>query len=151
MCSVCLVGSSEDELRLPSVPGRARPSPAVPTPCSVSSSVGTWPQMERSSSSSTTSGEGHLRHQVISTGVAEFNTRPASFAAPGYGEGPERYSNYAPTTASSQCRPCQCRSLTRWRRRRGGQSQLPKAEFVLVASPAQNGVGFSKENTQHKQ
>ena len=37
-------------------------------------------------------------------GVANNTNRFVSFAAPGYGEGPERYSNYAPTTASSQWR-----------------------------------------------
>jgi hypothetical protein len=123
--------------------------PAEPTPFALSSSVGIWPRMGRSSSSSTTSGEGRPGHQVVGTGVAYISTRPASFAAPGYGEGPERYSNYAPTTASSQCRPV--RSLARWRRRRGGWSQLLKAEVVLVDSLAQNGAGFSKESTQHKQ
>ncbi len=41
------------------------------------------------------------------------------------------------------------RSLARWRRQRGGWSQLPKAEVVLVDSLAQNGAGFSKESTQH--
>jgi hypothetical protein len=35
------------------------------------------------------------------------------------------------------------RGLARWRCRRGEPSQLPQAEVVLVASPAQNGVGFS--------
>jgi hypothetical protein len=43
-------------------------------------------------------------HQVVAMGVANIITRPVSFAAPGYGEGPERHSNYAPTTASSQWR-----------------------------------------------
>ncbi len=118
-----ILGSSEDELRLrlrlPSVPGHARPLPAVPTPCAVSYSVRTWPQMERSSSSST---KGRPRRQVIGTGVADISTRPASFAAPGYGGGPERYSNYAPTTASSQCRPCQGRRLARRRQRRGDRT-----------------------------
>ncbi len=43
-------------------------------------------------------------HQVVAMGVANIITRPVSFAVPGYGEGPERHSNYAPTTASSQWR-----------------------------------------------
>ena len=37
-------------------------------------------------------------------GVANNTNRFVSFAAPGYGEGPVRYSNYAPMTASSQWR-----------------------------------------------
>ncbi len=79
--------------------------PAEPSPFALKSSVRIRPWKGRSSTSSTTSGEGdRLRCQVVAMGVANIITRPVSRAAPGYGEGPERYSHYAPTTASSQWR-----------------------------------------------
>jgi hypothetical protein len=76
---------------------------AEPSPFVLSSSVGTLPSdgalviivqnIRRG---------GRLRHQVVAMGVANTSTRPVSLAAPGYGEGPEHYSNYVPTMASSQ-------------------------------------------------
>jgi hypothetical protein len=80
------------------------PCLAEPTPFALSSLVETPATDERSSTSSTTSGEGRLSHQVVVIGGANISTSLASFAAPGYGEGPERYSHYAPTSASSQWR-----------------------------------------------
>jgi hypothetical protein len=124
--------------------------PAEPTPFALSSSVAIWPRMGRSSSSSTTSGEGRLRHQVVGTGVAYISTRPASVAAPGYGVGPERYCNFASTTASSQCR------LRQWE-----PGTVATAARRMVATSEGGGRPsrqsrpewrwFLKENTQHKQ
>ncbi len=99
MCSVCLVGSSEDELWLrlwlSSVPGHARPSSGGAFTLRLDvigqdSGLGWGARQHRP------------QHQVIAMGVANISTRPISLAAPGYGEGQERYSNYAPTLALSQ-------------------------------------------------
>jgi hypothetical protein len=108
VCFVCLVGSLEDELRLrlrlSSVPGHARPSSGGAFALRlvvIGQDFGLgWGARHILS---TTSGEGdRLRHQAVAMGVANTSNSPVSFAAHGYGEGLERYSNYAPTTALSQ-------------------------------------------------
>ncbi len=121
MYSVCLVGSSGDglrlRLRLSLVLGRTRPSWAEPSPLALASSVGTSALGEAFINIVHKQGRRPC-HQVVAMGVANIITRLVSLAAPGYGEGPVRYSDYAPTTAASQWRLRQ-RSLARWRRRRG--------------------------------
>ncbi len=73
MCSVCLVGSSEDglrlRLRLSLVPGRTPPSPgeAFALRPALLSAIGLVGALV---TSSTTSGEGRLCHQVVAMGVA---------------------------------------------------------------------------------
>ena len=97
-----MVGSSEDglrlRLRLSLVPGRTRLSSAEPSPLALAASAGTSALEGASSTSSTTSRRGRRpRHQVVAAmGVANNTNRFVSFAAPGYGESPVRYSNYAP-------------------------------------------------------
>jgi hypothetical protein len=81
------------------------PHPAEPSPFALASSVRTSPSDRVLVTSSITSGKGdRLHRQVVAMGVANISTRLVSRAAPGYGEGLERYSHYAPTTASSQWR-----------------------------------------------
>ncbi len=75
MRPVCLVGSSEDGLRLrlrpSSVPSRAPPSPGGAFALRLIFACRHRLPMGRSSSSSTTAGEGRLRHQVVAVGVAK--------------------------------------------------------------------------------
>ncbi len=86
MCSVCLVGSSEDELRLrlrlSLVPGHARPlsggafalrlEVTVGTSASDGALVNIVHNIRRG---------GRLHHQVVAMGVANISTRPVSLAA----------------------------------------------------------------------
>ena len=57
---------------------------------------------------------------------------------------------FSPTTVSSRWRLRRCWTGI-WRWRRGGWSQLPKAEVVLAVGPVLYGGGRIIANTQHKQ
>ena len=150
MCYVCVVGSSDDGLRLrqrpSSVPGRTRPSSdGAFAPCLIA--VGR-----------TAAADGGARHFVQQEGVVLAISgrhghiiRLASYATPGYGESPEQYSVFfTPTTVSSRWRLRRCWTGI-WRWRRGEWSQLPKTEVVLAVGPVLYGGGRIIANTQHKQ
>ncbi len=150
MCYVCLVGSSEDELRLrlwlSLVPGCTRPSSGgafAPHLVIIGRDVGL--RWGRSSTLSTTSGGGRLRHQVVAMGVAQQQNQICLICCAWVWGGLQRYSIFTPTTASSRWRLRRCwtrhggdsgdangRNFRRWR------SSLPSvSSFTAVASSQQ--------------
>ncbi len=147
---ICLVGSSEDGLRLrqrlSSVPGRTRPSSGEAfAPCLIAVGRDCGFGWRRSSSSSNR--RGSSSPSVVATGTL---LDLLHMLCLGMGRAHSDIAFFTPTTDSSRWRLRRCWTGI-WRWRRGEWSQLPKAGVVLAVGPVLYGGGRFIANTQHKQ
>ncbi len=143
---ICLVGSSEDGLRLrqwlSSVPGRTRPSSGGAfAPCLIAIGRDCGFGWGRSSSSSNR--RGSSSPSVVATGTV------LGLLHMRMGRAQSAIAFFTPTTVSSRWRLRRCWTGI-WRRRRGEWSQLPKAEVVLAVGLVLYSGGLFIANTQHK-
>jgi hypothetical protein len=106
---------------------------------------GHWLQTWRLSSSSITSGGGRLRHQVVATGVAEYQKQTCLLAAPGYGEGREQHRIFTPTTALSHWRLRRWWILARWQRRQGNSCNFRMQRSSLPSVLSSTAMAFSQQ------